>query len=157
MNDRGDGVASRGFVFGAALSAGLLGYRAARALNAHLFRAEETSSAPEEEERRRPESRAQEAADAALAARLQREEQAAFARERASRARPRRSRPERSPGLSREVDARETFPEGTPPTPADRPVSTPRPRGARHVYCDKQGAGLLWEMQLETTPYFFFF
>ena len=83
MNDRGDGVASRGFVFGAALSAGLLGYRAARALNAHLFRAEE------EEERRRPESRAQEAADAALAARLQREEQAAFARERASRARPR--------------------------------------------------------------------
>ena len=70
MNDRGDGVASRGFVFGAALSAGLLGYRAARALNAHLFRA-------------------QEAADAALAARLQREEQAAFARERASRARPR--------------------------------------------------------------------
>ena len=90
MNDRGDGVASRGFVFGAALSAGLLGYRAARALNAHLFRAEETSSAPEEEERRRPESRrAQEAADAALAARLQREEQVAFARERASRARPR--------------------------------------------------------------------
>ena len=87
MNDRGDGVASRGFVFGAALSAGLLGYRAARALNAHLFRAEETSSAPEEEERRR--RRAQEAADAALAARLQREEQAAFARERASRARPR--------------------------------------------------------------------
>jgi len=89
MNDRGDGVASRGFVFGAALSAGLLGYRAARALNAHLFRAEETSSAPEEEERRRLERRAQEAADAALAARLQREEQAAFARERASRARPR--------------------------------------------------------------------
>jgi hypothetical protein len=87
MNDRGDGVASRGFVFGAALSVGLLGYRAARALNAHLFRAEETSSAPEEEERRR--RRAQEAADAALAARLQREEQAAFARERASRARPR--------------------------------------------------------------------
>jgi hypothetical protein len=87
MNDRGDGVASRGFVFGAALSVGLLGYRAARALNAHLFRAEETSSPPEEEERRR--RRAQEAADAALAARLQREEQAAFARERASRARPR--------------------------------------------------------------------
>jgi hypothetical protein len=86
MNDRGDGVASRGFVFGAALSVGLLGYRAARALN-DLFRAEETSSPPEEEERRR--RRAQEAADAALAARLQREEQAAFARERASRARPR--------------------------------------------------------------------
>ena len=36
-----------------------------------------------------PLRRAQEAADAALAARLQREEQAAFARERASRARPR--------------------------------------------------------------------
>lgn len=86
MDDRGDGGASRGFVFGAALSAGLLGYRAARALQ-DLFRAEETSSGPEEEERRR--KRAQEAADAALAARLQREEQAALAREQASRARPR--------------------------------------------------------------------
>ena len=57
MDDRGDGGASRGFVFGAALSAGLLGYRAARALQ-DLFRAE-TSSGPEEEERRR--KRAQEA------------------------------------------------------------------------------------------------
>ena len=80
---RSDGGAGRGLVFGAALSAGLLGYRAARALQ-DFFRTE--AGLEEEEVRRR---RAQEAADAALAARLQREEQAAFAREQASRARPR--------------------------------------------------------------------
>ena len=85
MDGRGDGGPSRGLVFGAALSAGLLGYRATRALH-DLFRTE-ISSGPEEEERRR--KRAQEAADAALAARLQREEHEALAREQASRARPR--------------------------------------------------------------------
>jgi len=88
-DDRDHG-SNRGFVFGAALGAGLLGYRAARALH-RAFQTDPVPSTPDELERRR--RRAQETADAALAARLQREEEMAYARDRATVTTPRRSSP----------------------------------------------------------------
>ena len=93
MNDRGDGVASRGFVFGAFAERrpARVPSRACR-LAASLSRGARLRRRPR---RRNAGGGARGAADAALAARLQREEQAAFARERASRARPRPPDPRR--------------------------------------------------------------